>query len=174
MAEDELYRRYAARLLTLCRRYVGNTDDAMDLMHEAMIKSIEKMSSFKYVGEGSLYAWMRMIAINQALNHIYRHRWRFIRLETLSLGQLAEPDDEVIETIPVEKLLEMISSLPDLQRLVFNLYCMDGYSHREIGQMLGITEKGSAGILAKARGRLKKVINNYLNNNRLWRSGKIK
>ncbi len=163
MAEDELYNRYAARLLTLCRRYTGNADDAMDLMHEAMIKVIDNMHSFKYIDEGSLYAWMRRIAINLALNHIGRRRWRFIPLETFRAGQQAEPDDDMMETIPVEKLLEMISSLPDQQRLVFNLYCMDGYSHREIGQMLGITEKGSAGLLAKARSRLKKDINNYLN-----------
>jgi RNA polymerase sigma-70 factor (ECF subfamily) len=67
-----------------------------------------------------------------------------------------------METIPEEMLLEWISQLPDLRRAVFNLYCIDGYSHREIGKMLGISEKGSAGVLAKARKQLKETIRRYL------------
>ena len=67
-----------------------------------------------------------------------------------------------MERIPQEKLLEWISGLPDMKREVFNLYCLDGYSHKEIGGLLGITEKGSAGILAKARKQLKEEIRQYL------------
>ena len=67
-----------------------------------------------------------------------------------------------MESIPEEKLLEWISKLPDLRRAVFNLYCIDGYSHKEIGNMLGISEKGSAGVLAKARKQLKDKIKQYL------------
>ena len=65
-------------------------------------------------------------------------------------------------TIPQEKLLEWISKLPDVRKAVFNLYCIDGYSHKEIAEMLGISEKGSAGMLAKARKQLKEEINRYL------------
>lgn len=75
---------------------------------------------------------------------------------------LVEPTEEEIITIPQEKLLEWISRLPDLRRAVFNMYCIDGYSHKEIAHLLKITEKGSAGVLAKARKQLKKEINNYL------------
>lgn len=64
--------------------------------------------------------------------------------------------------IPQEKMLEWISRLPELRRAVFNLYCIDGYSHKEIGGMLGISEKGSAGVLAKARKQLKQQIFQYL------------
>ena len=67
-----------------------------------------------------------------------------------------------MEEIPQEKLLEWISQLPDMRKAVFNLYCIDGYSHKQIGRMLGISEKGSAGMLAKARKQLKESINSYL------------
>ena len=67
-----------------------------------------------------------------------------------------------MEEIPQEKLLEWIARLPTLRRTVFNLYCIDGYSHKEIGKMLGISEKGSAGVLAKARKQLKADIQDYL------------
>ena len=66
-----------------------------------------------------------------------------------------------MEAIPQEKLLEWISELPDMRKAVFNLYCLDGYSHKEIAQMLGISEKGSAGMLAKARKQLKEKISRY-------------
>lgn len=67
-----------------------------------------------------------------------------------------------MEAIPEEKLLEWIAKLPDMRRAVFNLYCMDGYSHQEIGKMLGISEKGSASTLAKARRQLKEEIKRYI------------
>ena len=65
LAEDELYTRYAARVYTLCRRYLGDADDARDLMQEALIQALDKIDSYQYTGEGSLYAWISRIAINK-------------------------------------------------------------------------------------------------------------
>ena len=67
-----------------------------------------------------------------------------------------------MEEIPQEKLLEWIAQLPDMQRTIFNMYCIDGYTHRQIGEMLGISEKGSSGELARARKQLKEKIREYL------------
>lgn len=75
---------------------------------------------------------------------------------------IAEPTEEEILAIPQEKMLEWISQLPELRRAVFNLYCIDGYSHKEIAKLLGISEKGSAGVLAKARKQLKQKIFQYI------------
>ena len=161
-AGDELYRRYAARLMTLCRRYSSNSDDAKDLMQETLVKALDKISSFQYRGEGSLYAWISRIAINRAVNDIRRHRWRFIPLGTRFEDMTPEPTEQDMSCIPREKLLDLISSLPAERRAVFNLYCIEGYSHKEISKMLGISEKGSAGVLAKARKQLKETINRYL------------
>ena len=162
LAEDELYRRYAARVYTLCRRYSGDYDEAKDLMQETLIQTLDKIRTFNYSGRGSLYGWIRRIAINKAINHLKRQKRRTVSLEYLTLDNTPEPTEEEIEAIPQEKLLEWIARLPDMKRTVFNLYCIDGYSHKEIGKMLGISEKGSAGILAKARKQLKGEIMKYL------------
>jgi len=161
MAEEELYNRYAARVFTLCRRYTDSPDDAKDLMQESLIQALDKIASYRYSGKGSLYGWISRIAINRALNQIRRKRWKTVSLD-LREDSIPDPTEEEMATIPQEKLLEWISKLPDVRKAVFNLYCIDGYSHKEIAEMLKISEKGSAGMLAKARKQLKEEINRYL------------
>ncbi|MBO6083019.1 MAG: sigma-70 family RNA polymerase sigma factor [Bacteroidales bacterium] len=161
-AEEELYKRYAARMFTLCRRYTDNPEDAQDLMQEALLRALDRIATFTYAGNGSLYAWISRIAINMALNAIRRKRWRTLSLDFRAQDTIPEPTEEEMVEVPPEKLLEWIAALPALRRTVFNLYCIDGYSHKQIGEMLGISEKGSAGVLAKARKQLKETINRYL------------
>ena len=166
MAEEELYRRYAARVFTLCRRYTDNPDDAKDLMQEALIQALDKIATYRYNGKGSLYGWISRIAINRALNQIRRKRWKTVSLD-LREDSIPDPTEEEMALIPQEKLLEWIARLPDVRKAVFNLYCIDGYSHKEIAEMLKISEKGSAGMLAKARKQLKEEINRYLKDTEL-------
>ena len=162
LAEDELYRRYAARVYTLCRRYLGDDGDAKDLMQESLIHAIEKIRTFNG-SKGSLDGWISRIAINKALNQIKRKRWRTVPLEIWVRDNIPEPTEDEMEAIPKEKLREWIAELTDMRRAVFNMYCIDGYSHQEIAKMLGITETGSTSILAKARKQLKEEIRHYLN-----------
>ena len=162
MAEDELYRRYAVRLNTLCKRYLGDEEDAKDLMLETLIRALDKIDTFKYTGEGSLYGWISRIAINKALNQMRRHRWRMIPTDFRVQDNIPEPTGEEVAEIPKEKLREWIAELSDMRRAVFNLYCIDAYSHQEIGRMLGISERGSTSTLAKARKELKDKIQRYL------------
>ena len=162
LAEDELYRRYAARLLTVCRRYTGNKEDAEDLMQDALIKALDKISTFRYSGKGSLYAWISRIAINMALNDLRRKRIKLVPMDMPVRDVIPDPTDEEMTRIPEEAVLEMISRLPVKRRVVFNLYCMEGYSHKEISEMLGISEKGTTSSLTKARMQLKKEIKQYL------------
>ena len=162
MAEEELYRRYAVRVHALCRRYLGDEDDAKDLMLETLTRALDKIDTYRYTGEGSLYAWIRRIAINKALNQLKRHRWRMLPMDQAVRDDIPEPAAEEVETIPRAKLLEWIAELPGLRRAVFNLYCIDGYSHKDIAKMLGISERGSTSTLAKARKELKERIRQYL------------
>ena len=161
-AQEELYRRYAARLLSLCRRYTRDLEEAEDLLQDAVIQALDKIETYKYTGKGSLYGWMSRIAVNKAVNQIRRQRWRWLSLDMREQDTVADLSAAEMETIPEEKLLEWIAGLPDLRRAVFNLYCIEGYSHKEIGKMLEISEKGSAGVLAKARKQLKEEIRHYL------------
>ena len=163
LAEEELYTRYAARVYTLCRRYTGSTADAEDLLQETFIKVLDTISSFRYKGKGSLQAWISRIAVNTAIDRIRSsNRLPTIPLDFSAAKELADEDGERVERLSGEVLLELISRLPDLRRTVFNLYCIDGYSHKEIGKLLEISEKGSAGILAKARRQLRQEMDRYL------------
>lgn len=166
MAEYELYNRYAVRVFAICRRYLRREDQAEDLMLEVLVQALDKMDSFRYVGKGSLEAWISRIAINMAVDQIKRERrWLTISTIPLDVGVIDTiPDmtEQEMEMVPTEKLQEWISGLPAMRRVVFNLHCIDGYSHKEIGAMLGISETGSSSVLAKARKTLKEMIMAYL------------
>ncbi len=163
LAENELYRRYATRVAALCRRYINDDEDAKDLMQDAFIQALDKIQTYQYTGKGSLYNWLSRVAINKAIDQIRKNkRWQTISWDFWSHDNVPEPTADEMEAIPNEKLLEWIDRLPDLKRSVFNLYCIDGFSHKEIGRMLGITERGSTSILAKARKQLKEEIQRYL------------
>ena len=162
MAGDELYRRYAARVFALCRRYLPSEEDAKDLMLETLVQALDKIDTYKYSGKGSLYGWISRIAINKALNQIKRRRWRTVRLDLRTHDDIPEPSEDEMVTIPADKIREWVSELPDMRKAVFNLHCIDGYSHQEIAGMLGISENGSTSILAKARKQLKEKITRYL------------
>lgn len=161
-AEDELYSKYAARVFALCLRYSDNQEDARDLLQETFIKVFEKIDTFTYRGEGSLAAWISRIAVNVALNEVRRQRFRFLSFDTFLSETVEDPPEEQISAIPEEVLIRMISELNATKRAVFNMYCIDGYSHKEIAKELGISEKGSAAILSRAKVILKKRIIKYI------------
>ena len=166
-AEDELYRRYAVRVNALCRRYLGDEEEAKDLMLETLNQALDRIDTYKFTGKGSLYGWISRIAINKAIDQIRKQRWRTVPLDYWARDNIPEPTEDEMEAIPMEaipkeKLREWISELTDMRRAVFNMYCIDGYSHQEIARMLGITETGSTSILAKARKQLKDKIKRYL------------
>jgi len=163
LAIDELYRRYSERLMSLCKRYTNSLEDAEDLVQDTMIKALEKMPRFHPRGESALYSWLRRIAINLAIDAIKKRRRMAKATEYFLLETIPEPTKEEISNIPDDVMMAMIASLPEVRRAVFNLYCIEGYTHKEIGRMLGISEKGSASALAKARVQLQKEIRRYLN-----------
>lgn len=158
-ALKELYTRYAARVLALCFRYTNNRMESEDMMHDTMIKVFGAIGKFRYQGEGSLYAWIRRIAVNLVIDRLRERDYS-------DLSVLPEEDiliEETTQDIPVPVMMGIISTLPDTQRLVLNLYCIDGFSHEEIARMLGIKPKTSSSLLSKARKKLNERIERYLN-----------
>ena len=166
-AQAELYTRYAGGLYALCLRYIENREEARDLMHDAMIKAMDNFKSFRYVGEGSINAWISRIAVNMAIDRLKENsRFRQIPLEQVSGDEIEnalEPDAEYVRSVPDDVLDEIIASLSPVKRTVFNMYCIDGFSHKEIAGKLGITERGSTSIMAKARANVKNALMSYLN-----------
>ena len=131
-ARRELYDRFAGRLMAVCMRYAGDRATAEDLLHDAFLKIYGAFGKFSYRGPGSLRAW------------------------------IAEPAVSDVEQVPREVLLRFVSELPEGYRAVFNLYCIEEYSHREIARMLGINEKSSSSQLFRARALLARKIRAYL------------
>ena len=162
-AQGELYAQYASRLYALCYRYVADHEEAQDLMHDAMIKAMDSFRSFSYTDEGSLYAWIRRLTVNVVIDRLRQmSKLRLVPLDqTMELGG-PDDDDDAADNIPAQALLDMVAALPSVRRTVFNMYCIDGFSHKEIAEAINITEKGSASILAKARTQLKSAVNDYL------------
>ena len=166
-AQGELYARYSSRLYAICLRYIEDREEARDLMHDCMIKAMDNFKTFRYVSEGSLYAWLSRITVNMAINRLKESsRFRQIPFEQVSGDELEnalEPDAESVRKIPDGVLDKLIAELPPVRRTVFNMYCIDGYSHKDIAKALGISERGSTSILAKARTSLKMALTDYLN-----------
>ncbi len=165
-AQGELYARYSSRLYAICLRYIEDREEARDLMHDCMIKAMDNFKSFRYVSEGSLYAWLSRITVNMAINLLKESsRFRRIPFEQVGGDELEnalEPDAESVRKIPDGVLDKLIAELPPVRRTVFNMYCIDGYSHHDIARALGITERTSTSVLAKARASLKKALMNYI------------
>ena len=158
-AFKELYTRYATRVLALCFRYVDDRDEAEDLMHDTMVKVFGAIKGFNYKEEGSLYAWIRRIAVNLSIDRIRKRT-------VMDLSSLSDEDlmtEEKAAEIPLPILMKMISTLPETQRLILNLYCIDGLSHNEIATLLGIKPKTSSSLLAKAKRLLNEKVAQYLN-----------
>ena len=166
-AQAELYTRYAGGLYALCLRYIEDREEARDLMHDAMIKVMDNFKSFRYAGEGSINAWISRIAVNMAIDRLKESsRFRQIPLEQVSgeeIENALEPDAESVRSVPDGVLDEIIASLPPAKRTVFNMYSIDGFSHKEIAKALGITERGSTSLMAKARASVKNALMSYLN-----------
>lgn len=164
-ARRELYETYGSRLLALCRRYAQDKADAEDLMQDAFVKIFRVIGRFRWTRPGSLYSWMARVALNLAFDSA-RRRKRLARelvdVDTLK-GEVAdEPDYEQTLSVPSDVLKQMIAALPDGYRTVFELYCFEELSHKEIADLLGIKEKSSSASLARARSQLARAIRQYL------------
>lgn len=159
-AQKELYDLHSAILMAIAVRYLGDRAQAEDLLHDTFIKIFASINKFKYRGEGSLKAWMSRIMVNAALERIKsRDKERFVSLDLVPL-EAEEPPS--VEQVPQGVLLEFITELPAGYRTVFNLFCIDGYSHRQIAEELGINEKSSSSQLLRAKRLLMTKIKKYI------------
>ncbi len=154
-AQRKLYEDYYGPLMGLCLRYADNQDDALDILHDGYIKIFRHIG--KYQPGTSLIAWMRRIMVNTAIDY-YRKKNRR-RTEDLDMAQgVPEYDPGVISMLSVKDILMCIQKLSPAYRSVFNLYVIEGYAHKEIADILNITESTSRSNLVKARMKLREMI----------------
>lgn len=160
-AERALYEQYARYLAAVCARYVRSDQEVKDLLQEVFLRIYTRFDSFENRGPGSLKAWCRRIAVNEALQFL-RTSKRRAQTTLDNLGELPEPDETPdIARIPERELLAMIQRLPDRYRTVFNLYIFEEMSHKEIASLLQIAESTSASNLHRAKAILSRWIKEY-------------
>lgn len=164
-AQENLYRRYASTLFSVALKYSRNYAEAEDNLQDAFIIIFKKIGQYRF--KGSFEGWLKRIVINQALQK-YRKQDVFEIVDENNIAEVQVDVDE--EHISVDYLLKVIQELPDRYRLVFNLYALDGYSHREISKMLDIAEGTSKSNLARARMILKEKIEEHSSNNSIQSS----
>lgn len=162
-AMELLYNKFASKMFTTCLRYSSCKADAEDLLQDGFIKVFNDVKNYKF--KGSFEGWIRKLMINTALQK-YKKDKNICFIETYiennMLGEEAIPPID----IPTEVLLDIIQGLPERYRLVFNLYVLDEYSHREIAEIMGISIGTAKSNLSRARKILQEKVKNYMVSNK--------
>lgn len=155
-AQRALYMEHKDRLFAVALRYARDRAEAEDILQEGFIKIYRDLKDYRPIAP--LYAWLRTVVVRTALEHI-RKRQRRPQSQALveDLWDLGE-DEQVSDGLQVQALMQLIQALPDDYRLCFNLYAIEGYSHKEIAQQLSISEANSKMRVSRARGILRKHI----------------
>lgn len=156
-AMDKLYGEYAGYLTGVCSRYIRNKEDLHDVLQESFIKIFSKILTFEYRGKGSLKAWITRIVINESL-HFLRNRHPFMFMEQDAETPDLPEEEPDVDRLSVRQIADLILRLPPGYRAVFNLFAIEGKSHKEIAQLLNIKPDTSASQFYKARNMLAKII----------------
>lgn len=153
--QKELYERYSSKMLALCCRYCKNREEAQDILHEGFIKTLKNLHRFK--GDGSFEGWVRRIMINSALEH-FRKNKKLQVVEELEHAESQKVNSVALEKMSADEILTLVQKLPAGFKMVFNLYAIEGYSHKEIAEQLGISIGTSKSQLSRARASLQEMI----------------
>ena len=150
---ESLYKQYAGRLLSIALRYSFTTFEAEDILQDAFIKIFNSIKSYEY--KGSFEGWLKRIVVTTAINHYHKDKTKQSQSDSCYVEDESEDVVDVISKMAADELLDVIHTLPDGYRMVFNLYVIEGYTHKEIGDLLSISEGTSKSQLAKGRMLLK-------------------
>lgn len=160
-AMKQIYDCYANYLTATCSRYLPDKGELRDVLQDSFVNIFSSLDKFTYRGEGSLKAWMRQVSVNEALKMIRKRKSRNTLEYKWDLPDLEEEEEPDVGNIPGGVIQEMIKELPEGYRTVLNLYAFEEKSHKEISELLGISESTSASQLHRARNLLARKINEY-------------
>jgi len=156
VAQKALYDAYSGLMMSVCKRYSNSIEEAEDVLQEGFIKVFEKLHQFK--GTGNIGGWIRTIMVNTALVHIRKNK-RWNQSEDLERHEELNAESfGVLESLAADELLKMIAEMPIGYKTVFNLFAIEGFSHKEIAEMLEITESTSKTQFHKAKAYLRNKI----------------
>ena len=165
-AQQLLYEKYAAKMSAVCRRYIKDPSEAESVMIGGFIKVFEKI--FQYKGNGNFEGWVKKIMINESLIYLRKNRNMYLEVNISNADH--EPDYDLLDNrLEAEDLLEMVQKLPEGYRTVFNLYAIEGFTHKEIAEKLEINVNTSKSQLSRAR----KLLQKFLLERELWEKKKM-
>ncbi|MBX3256750.1 MAG: RNA polymerase sigma factor [Chitinophagaceae bacterium] len=155
-AQERLYKQFYVSMTSICMRYTHNEHDAIEVLHNGFLKVFKHIHQFDHM-KASLYTWIRTIMVNTAIDFVRQHHKHARQLE---LDQATEPyiDSEALQKLDAGELLHLVRKLPRATQTVFNLYVIEGYTHKEIGVKMGISEGTSKWHLSEARKLLQKSL----------------
>jgi RNA polymerase sigma factor (sigma-70 family) len=154
--QEILYRRFSRRMYGICQSYAGDRALAQDMLHDAFIKVFRTIKSFKM--DGSLEGWIRRVVTNTAIDHL-RKQQKMDHYINDEMEDFQEPQQAPITAeISSQEILNQVARLPDGARAIFNLYALEGYSHKEIAEQLNISEGTSKSQFNRARTLLKQWV----------------
>ncbi len=160
-AQAKLYQWFAPKMFGICLRYTRNQMEAEDILQDGFIKVFRYLKDYR--NDGSLEGWIRKTIVNTAIN-FYNKKIKFMKDVSLEqTGPISNDEESAIDKMSVKELLVCIRDLPDGYRVVFNLNVIEGYTHKEIGDMLNISENTSKSQLSRARSVLQGNLKNKIN-----------
>ena len=158
--QEELYRRFSPKMYAVCLRYANNADDAQDLLQEGFIKVYRNLHRFR--AEGSFEGWIRRVFVNTSIEHFRKKSAKLSMVSEKEENSIEDSDISALENMAAKDIINIVQELSPGYRAVFNLYVIEGYSHKEIGELLDISEGTSKSQLARAKAVLQKKVAQYL------------
>ncbi len=154
-AQEMLYKRFYAYAMAICVRYCINRDDALEAVNDAFIKLFKTIKTFEH--NRLIKPWFRQIVVNSAIDN---RRKNLKHANVLDIETATEPikNPEIISKISAQEILGLLKELPEMHRVVFNLYEIDGYTHEEIADILEMPSSSSRVYLSRAKERLRKLV----------------
>jgi RNA polymerase sigma-70 factor, ECF subfamily len=155
-AQEELYNLYSSKMMGVTLRYVKTFEEAQDVLQDGFIKVFDKLDT--YTREGSFEGWIRRIIVNTALDYLRKVKHEKFHVDVDEVNYFLADQTIILESMAAEDLLQIIQSLPVGYQTVFNLYAIEGYTHKEIGEQLGVSENTSKSQYSRAKLFLQKKL----------------
>lgn len=158
--QEFLYKKFSPKMYGVCLRYAGNTEDANDILQEGFIKIFKNIGKFR--SEGSFEGWIRRIFVNTSIEH-FRKKVKLYNVTEVQENTIEDKELDALDLLDAKDIISIVNELSPGYKAVFNMHIIEGYSHKEIADILGITEGTSKSQLARAKGVLKKMVEIRLN-----------
>ena len=155
-AQYQLYQLYAKAMYNTSYRMMNNQAEAEDMLQEAFTEAFMKLDTFRY--ESTFGAWIKRIVVNRCINEIKRRKADLLFLDNMSMFDNKEDEEEYHAELSVNEIKKAMQELPEGSRVIFSLYLLEGYDHREIAQILNVSESNSKSQYMRAKKRIKEIL----------------